>query len=381
MKRLKYFVVAFMAIALFACNNDDAATTQTNQSRQKAQDAINAATVADFPGLSLTVYSPGENYTLVSGKAKLPGTAMAATSLNYMQSIAKTFTAVAILKLKEQGQVNLDATISTYLPGSIISQLANGNIITVKQILNMTSGLPDYLQNPDFFADIQTSPLPMSSNQILGYVYNQPAHFAPGTSAEYCNTNYHLLALIIDAVTGAPHTTYIKNNIIAANGLANTYYLPGSTLNVAPAGTTASYTTDDAGFNDISEFQFGVVKSLIGDDGIVASTQDIATFYKKLLQDKTVLTPASLNLMTTPVLSDGQPFYGMGLTYYNTPGGTSGIGHPGSGAGAAAEAYYFADKNTTIVLATNVGTLLDSEKEAKFAVLLKKLCAIVIDGQ
>ena len=380
MKRVKYFLAAFIVALLFACNNDDA-TAQTDLVKQKAQDAITAATIADFPGLSLTVYSPGENYTLVSGKAKLPGTAMAATSLHYMQSIAKTFTAVAILKLKEQGQINLDAAISAYLPNTITSQLSNGNTITVKQLLNMTSGLPDYLQNPDFFTDIQTSPLPMPSSQILGYVYNKPANFAPGTSVEYCNTNYHLLALIIDAVTGAPHTTYITNNIIAANGLANTYYLPGSTLNVALAGTTASYATDDTGFIDISEFQFGVVKSFIGDDGIVASTQDIATFYKKLLQDKTVLSPATLSLMTTPVLSDGQPYYGMGLTYYQTPGGTTGIGHPGSGAGAAAEAYYFADKNTTIVLATNVGTLLDSEKEEKFAVLLKKLSAIIIDGQ
>ncbi len=380
MNRLKYFSVALAAL-LFACNNEDNATTQTTQNQQKALDALNAATAADFPGLSLTVYTPQENFTLVSGKAKLPGTAMAATSLHYMQSIAKTFTAVAILKLKEQGHINLDANIGTYLPSSITSQLANGSSIKVRHLLNMTSGLPDYLENPEFLADIQTSPLPMPSNQLLSYVYNRPAHFAPGTSAEYSNINYHLLALIIDNVTGAPHSTYIKNNIIIANRLANTYYLPGSALNAAPAGTTASYITGGTGFEDLTVFQFGVVKSLIGDDGIVASTQDIATFYKKLLQDKTILTQATLNEMTTPILSDGEPFYGMGLTYYKTQGGVAGIGHPGAGVGAASETYYFPSKNITIVLATNVGTLLDSEKEEKFALLLKKLSAIIIDGQ
>ena len=370
-------------LLLFGCSNDDnnkKGAQLSPAAREQAQQLMNAAVAEDFPGLSLTVMSGNDQYTLVAGKADLDGNAMAVSNLHYMQSISKSFTAAAILKLYENGSIGLDQKMNIYLAPEICNNITNGNSITVRHLLTMTSGIADYLENEDFVNDALTGPLPMSSSQILSYVYNKPAHFAPGTSARYSNINYHLLALVIDKVTGRNHNQYITNEIVMPAGLSNTYYLPGSALNTAPQGTVSCYFKNDNDFIPVTDLQFGITRSLIGDDGIVAATQDIALFYKKLF-DRKIVSAASLAFMKNPLPLNGQPYYGMGMSYYSTPGGIAGIGHSGSGAGAAAEAYCFESKGITVVLATNVGTLLDEATAEKFAHLYNSICRKVVDGQ
>lgn len=359
MKIANLIFAASLTFFLSCASNDDNLAPNPKDALQQKLDAA----LVDFPGLSLSVKKPGEKYTLVAGDAVIGATPMSGSSLHYMQSISKTFTAVAVLRLKEQGLINLDVPISTYLPQSICSNLANGNIITVRQLLNMTSGLPDYLDNEQFTTDVLTGPLPMPSSQVLGYVYNQPAHFAPGTAFGYSNINYHLLALVVDSVAPGGHRQYIIDNVINAAGLSHTYYIAGSSVITAPEGITASYLGNGSDFIDVSELQLGTVLTSIGDDGIVATTQDIALFYYRLLHDKTLLTPGSLNEMKTMIFYQGQPIYGLGLHFYTTTLGIQAIGHDGSGAGAGAYAFYFPAKKITIVLATNVGTLTDPAKE------------------
>lgn len=365
-----------LSLFIISCSSDDT-NSQTTDAKALAQEKLDAA-LSRFPGLSLSVKSANESYTLVAGDAVLDEQPMQISSLHYMQSISKTFTAVAVLKLKEEGKINLDAKINTYLPASVCNNLVNGNIITVRQLLNMTSGLPDYIDSDEFFNDALSGPLPMPSEQILGYVYGKPANFAPGTSFGYSNINYHLLALIIDSVTDNGHQNYITTKVINAAGLANTHYIAGTTM-AAPAGTTASYLAEGATFTDVSELQLGTVQSFIGDDGIVSTTQDIATFYYKLLKEGALLTPASLTEMKTTVSYQGQPIYGLGLHFYKTPAGIQAIGHDGSGAGAAAYSFYFPSKNLSLTLCTNTGTLIDANKEAQFMALWQEIAGIMLD--
>lgn len=374
MKSAKLFFLLSSFIMFFSCSSDEA---PVQDRKAAAQQKLNAAT-AGFPGLSLSVRTPNEAYTIVAGDAVIGTTPMAEGTLHYMQSISKTFTAVAILRLKEQGLINLNAPISSYLPQSICSNLANGNTITVRQLLNMTSGLPDYLDNDQFITDVLTGPLPMPSSQVLGYVYNQPAHFAPGSSFGYSNINYHLLALIIDSVTPNGHREYITNNVINAAGLSQTYYIAGSASAAAPSGTTASYLANGNSFQDVSDLQLGTVRTAIGDDGIVATTQDIALFYHKLLHEEALLSAGSLAEMKTTVSYQGQPIYGLGLHFYRTAGGLQAIGHDGSGAGAGAYAFYFPAKDMTIVLSTNTGTLSDAAKEQELLNLWTSVATLLL---
>lgn len=365
----------------FSCSNDDEAGTKNNNEelKKELQQLLDAATTTNqFPGLSLSVITGNDSFTLSSGYAALPSAKINENNLCYMQSISKTFTAAAILKLTGEGKINLNATINNYLPESITNAIANGSTTKVRHLLNMTSGLPDYIEHPDFFNDIVTNPLPFDSQAILGYVYNRPAHFTPGTNYHYANINYHLLALIIEEVTGQNHNNYIKDNVIAPSGLKRTFYIPQSGLTAPLAGTTSCYIADNGSFTDISELQFGTVMSFIGDDGIVATTTDIAAFYNALLNKKTILPTALLNEMMIFTNFNGQPEYGLGLYRFKTSSGKTAIGHDGSGAGAATEAFYFPDSKTTIVLATNVGTLTDEEKAEAFRNLRNAIFSAII---
>lgn len=377
MKKLKYLIPSLLL--LISCNGDDKfKETLSMADKAKAQQVLDAATVLDFPGLSLTVMTDDDNYTIVSGKAMLGTTSMAPVTIQYMQSISKTFTAAAILRLEEQNLLSLDDRMNKYLAPEICNNITNGNDITIRQLLNMTSGISDYLEHPEFINDALTGELPMPSSQVLSYVYDQPAHFPPGTSAAYSNINYHLLALVIDTITKEHHGNYITNNIIIPAGLNSTHYLPAPVYNAPIAGTAASYMPEGVEFTDITALQFGLTKTFIGDDGIVSTTKDIAIFYEKLLAGK-IVSAASVTQMKTPVMLNNEPYYGMGLYYYTTPGKAVGVGHSGSGAGAAAEAYHFKAKGITVVLATNTGTLTDEAKAEKFAALYKSLCSILID--
>jgi D-alanyl-D-alanine carboxypeptidase len=372
---MKKFLLLVVVTLITSCSHDD--SKPSTDKKALAQQKLDKA-LSNFPGLSLSVNTASENYTLVAGDAVIKEKAMATSALHYMQSISKTFTAVAVLKLKEEGEINLDAKVNTYLP-DICNKLPNGNIITVRQLLNMTSGLPDYLDNDQFLNDVVSGPLPMTSEQVLSYVYNQPAKFAPGASFGYCNINYHLLALIIDSVTPNGHQKYITDKIINAIGLSNTYYIAGSANTTAPEGTTANYLEVDGTFTDVSELQLGTVLTFIGDDGIVASVQDISRFYYKLLHDETVLSPASLKEMKIAVSYQSTPIYGLGLHFYKTNGGLQAIGHEGSGAGAGAYAFYFPSKNTSVVLCTNVGTLTDTIKEEQLLALWEEIIGILLE--
>ncbi|AWH86142.1 hypothetical protein HYN59_13940 [Flavobacterium album] len=376
MKILKLLPLLYLFVFV-ACNNDDDVKPSVDK-KPLLQEKLNAA-LADFPGLSLSVKTPTESYTLVAGDAAVGQTPMQTGSLQYMQSISKTFTAVAVLKLKEEGKIDLDARINTYLPADICNNLANGNSITVRQLMNMTSGLPDYLDNDLFFEDVLSGPLPMPSEQILGYIYGKPANFTPGTSFSYSNINYHLLALIIDSVTENGHRQYITQNVIGSAGLTNTYYIAGSDITAAPAGTVASYLADGNTFTDISALQLGTVLSFIGDDGIVAAPADIASFYYKLLHDGSLVSAASLAEMKTTVSLQGEPIYGLGLHFYKTDSSVHAIGHDGSGAGAGAYAFYFPSKNTSIVLCTNTGTLTDAAKETQLMNLWQEVSGILLE--
>lgn len=374
MKIVKLLAVALL-LFITSCSNDD--SKPSPDKKALVQKKLDAA-LSKFPGVSLSVKTVSENYTLVAGDAVINEKPMDASALHYMQSISKTFTAVAVLKLKEEGKINLDARVNTYLP-DICNNLPNGNIITVRQLLNMTSGLPDYLDNDQSLNDVVAGPLPMTSEQVLSYVYNQPANFSPGASFGYCNINYHLLALIIDSVTTNGHRAYITDKVINAIGLSNTYYIAGSASTAAPVGTTANYLEMDGTFTDVSELQLGTVLTFIGDDGIVASVQDIAEFYYKLLHDETVLSPSALEEMKVTVSYQNTPIYGLGLHFYKTNSGLQAIGHEGSGAGAGAYAFYFPSKSTSVVLCANAGTLINPVKEEQLQALWEEITGILLN--
>lgn len=132
-------------------------------------------------------------------------------------SIRKLYTAVAITKLVSGGQLALDKTLVDYLP-ELARRIENADKITLKMLVQHRSGIPNYTDSDDYWAS------PKENNaENLALILDLPANFEPDKSYEYSNTNYLLLAEIMDRVLGYPHFKFIQKEILDRLQLENTF--------------------------------------------------------------------------------------------------------------------------------------------------------------
>ncbi len=333
-----------------------------------------------LPGLSLAVYSEAEGWWAGSqGLADLnKKTAMENCHLQYIQSVSKTYMAVEILLLKETGKIDLDAPITRYLPVRYSKYVKNAGKVTVRMLLNQTSGVPEYNSNPKFVSKVLMHPTTFFSQEdCLKAIEGEDPQFPPGSKYVYTNTNYLLLSLIGDAITG-DHAAFIKKNIFAPLGLKNSYYglghdylkglyLPQSYWDALNAGRPANF----------SQFQQVTVASSKGDDGIVCTPVDAVKFLKGLIEGKLLNSESMKEMLDFVKDEKGQNRYGMGMIYFDL-GGLPAYGHGGGGIGAGCALLYVPSHKIYLFLATNLGVLIDGElskkaDEMKNAILLTLL--------
>ncbi|MGW2597693.1 serine hydrolase domain-containing protein [Streptomyces klenkii] len=239
-------------------------------------------------------------------------------------SNTKTFTAVVALQLVGEGKIGLDAPVDTYLPGLVRGEGIDGRRITVRQLLQQTSGLPNYTKY-----DLQ--PRYYDPRELLDIALQHKAEFAPGEKWEYSNTNYVLAGLIIQKVTGRPLADEISRRIIKRIGLRHTYFpAPGDVTIREPH--PKGYYQDSAGapLRDVTEMDpsWGWAAGQM-----ISTNSDLNRFFTALLAGR-LLPPAQLAQMRTTVPA-GHPFgsgtrYGLGIV--STPLSCGGVawGHGGS---------------------------------------------------
>jgi D-alanyl-D-alanine carboxypeptidase len=139
-------------------------------------------------------------------------------------SNTKTFTATVVLQLVQEGKIALDAPVETYLPGIVRGEGIDGRAITVRQLLNHTSGLADY--DLALFAEGPLSKIGtyFEPRELVDIVLREPALAAPGAAWSYSNGNYILAGLVVQKVTGRPISEEITKRIIEPLGLEDTYW-------------------------------------------------------------------------------------------------------------------------------------------------------------
>ena len=134
---------------------------------------------------------------------------------------------MVILQLVQEGKITLDEPIETYLPGLLHGEGIDGAKITVRQLLQHTSGLPEYTDTVPGETDIfQIRDNYYSTRDLLDVALSKPAAFEPGSQFKYTNTNYIVLSLLAEKVTHRPLAEQITQRIIEPLGLSHTYY-PG----------------------------------------------------------------------------------------------------------------------------------------------------------
>lgn len=175
-----------------------------------------------IPGAVIGVWLPGEGaWTRAIGDADIKTRREVKPADNFrIGSITKTFTATVILQLVDEGKIGLDDTLDKYVP-----DVPNAGDITIRELCNMTSGLFDYTGDEDFQNALDEDPArKWEPSELVEFATSHDPLFAPGDGWEYCNTNYILLGMIIEQVTGNEIGGEIQSRIIDRLGLENTSF-------------------------------------------------------------------------------------------------------------------------------------------------------------
>jgi len=314
-----------------------------------------------LPGISLLVNDRKGTWIGSAGKADLsnnidfvPGT------ISKAASITKLFIGTLVFKLMEDsvntgmGYGALNKKINTWLPRRITDKLANGNIITLGQCMKHETGIPDLIEQNQFYLAVLNNPnKKWGPEELLEFIYNKPALFYPSDTAIYSNTNTVLVSMIIEAQTGKKHADLLKQYILNPLGLVSTYYQPHDEL---PNSVAQGY-FDLYNNGTIVNVSNLVTGSGNGYGGIYSNIFDLFKFINALFVQKTLLKPSSLAIMLTYGKEDDPNYYGYGMqkTFLNH-GDDYGIGHKGRDLGYTANLFYFPNKGVVHAFFINYGT-------------------------
>ena len=272
-------------------------------------------------------------------------------------SNTKTFMSTLALQLVDRHQLRLDAPVSKYLPGVV----PNGDHITVRMLLNHTSGLFSYTGDEDFFTDMDKDPQHVYTDQeVLAIAFKHKPNFAPGTSWSYSNTNYTLIGMILQKQTGKSLPDLVQQRIARPLGLTRTYFANPRATNTGPGyahGYGVRFADSPPTSTDTASWPIGGWAGAAG--AIISDTDDLSRFFSGVLGGK-LFSHKQLNQMKTTVdLPKDFPIqggYGLGLFKIKSPCGTV-WGHGGDTMGHHSTAVVTADGRRTAITDTTAEPL------------------------
>ncbi|MEV7197294.1 serine hydrolase domain-containing protein [Streptomyces sp. NPDC093510] len=325
------------------------------------QRAMDAAVRAGTPGVTAQARDRHGVWASTSGVGdRTTGAPRGKNDRFRVGSITKTFVATVLLQMEAEGGLDLDDKVERHLPGLIRGNGNDGRKITVRQLLNHTSGLFDYLTDKkysetylrgDGYLKHRYDTLPPEKHVRVALAH-QPL-FEPGARHSYSNTNYVLAGLIIEKTGGRTYEAEVRDRIIKPLGLKDTTN-PGNSIHLprpSSRGYSKLFASDPARIDDITEMN-GSQGWADGD--IISTTGDLNRFYSALLRGR-LLPPKQLKAMQTTVSSPDSPdtAYGLGLTRLRTSCGTTLWGHGGGMVGWLSLAVSTADARHQLAFSFN----------------------------
>ena len=340
------------------------ATADASPTNEAAPDAETAAAMqaslddtraeGGFPGVIARVITPEWTWTGTSGSASPDtDTEPTATDFTRIGSITKTLTGTILLQLVGEGLISLDDPVSEYIPDA-----PNGTA-TIRQVADMTSGIPSYSTDQgwqtQYFGDPATIYTPQ---QLLDIAKGLPVSFAPGAGWEYSNTNYVILGMILEQLTGRPIGDLYKERIFDPLGMDSSSFpadsaaipsphLSGITAQGQPDGTTAVATD----WNPSYTFSAGEV---------ISTMDDLQKWGHALFTGEGILTPELQQLRRDSILTSPPPntaTAGYGIALGNRDGWW---GHTGEIPGYNTALFHNYESETTIIVIVNSDIPLSS---------------------
>lgn len=313
-----------------------------------------ALETSEAPGAAMYVITgDGFVWNGAVGLANLEnGTPMPADAAMDIGSITKSMVAVLTLQLMQEGKLSLDDTLGQWLPNTV-GKIENSETITLRQLLNHSSGIPEFLDD-DFAEAVLSEPNRIwQPEDFLQLAYGEPGNFTPGERHSYSNTNYTLLGLIIEAATGDTLAGQLRSRLFNPLGMSASSVVYDNEM--APnvlRGYVDIQEIDPSAESQLVPVFFHPTAQGFGEGGVISSVADLARF-SEALHSGELLHPDTFTLMQQESLpEENGTRYGLGLELRNTSSGPL-LGHSGGFPGAGSFMYFLPEQQLTIVTLEN----------------------------
>ncbi len=294
------------------------------------------ATAAEGGGVAFVRSADGQAYTFAAGEDPQTGEPLDADDRVRVGSISKIYTSVLMLQLVDQGLVELDAPVSTYVDG-----LSIANDVTIRQLLSHQTGIPNYTDSQGFFTVIVANPERKPLPEDLVAFTNGESDFEPGSQFAYSNTNFIIAGMVIEAVTEGSLAVALERQIAEPLQLTATAFDDGTITDVAGgySALTPSGNSFDQPYTSIAYGSWAA-------GGLITTTSELATFLDATLRGDLISVESRQSMMDGV---DSVTAYGLGLA----AGSDFGVGHRGSIVGFNSSAEIDLDTGEIVIVVVN----------------------------
>jgi D-alanyl-D-alanine carboxypeptidase len=375
---------ALLAIALAACTDSTSppdAATEDSAIRERLQQHLDALHAAGIVGVVGEVRDGDLHVRARSGVATLDGSEPVALDSHVrIGSNTKTFVAVVVLQLAHEGVLALGDSADRWLPGLVSGNGHDGTRITIRDLLQHTSGLEDY--TPDVFAEYTPDNFATrrfehyDPEQLVAIALRHPPRFAPGTSWSYSNTNTVLAGMIIEQATGRDWRSEVNARIVAPLGLSSTFTPLDEPDLPLPFANGYHRFAEGAPLLDVTLMNHSLADAA---GAIISTTSDLVAFWREL-QGGRLLGATEMAEMhaTMPVNDEGRvrpgSRYGLGIIWYPTSCGGGYWHHQGDTLGFS-NFNAVSDDGSRVVVVAQTTTGIPAADAESYQLLDDVMCA------
>ncbi|CAI8702522.1 D-alanyl-D-alanine carboxypeptidase [Brevibacillus sp. IT-7CA2] len=319
---LSALLIGTLVLPTYGCAEAGVNQTITQQQKTdhtKTKEAIDKAAASEnIPGVIFAVKKGTDFWSYASGEANVESKKPMEADYSFrIGSITKSFVGVVAMQLAGEKKLSLDDSVEKWLPGVVQGNGYDGNKITIRQLLNHTSGVADYLDGELKQSLLSNSTQTLTVEQLISRALKQKP-----TTGGYSNTNTVLMKLIIQKVTGETYAEQIQKRIIEPLQLKDTQ-LPGGSTSL-PEKSPNGYFNNAGTLMDMTDLNPSFADAA---GGMISTAQDLTTFFSALLGGKLLPPEMQKEMVTTVDTPHGK--FGLGIQEVTLPNGTTIWGHQG----------------------------------------------------
>ncbi|NMP31834.1 beta-lactamase family protein [Thalassotalea sp. M1531] len=361
-------IASTVSLFITACGGSSNSSKSPNQSTSQNtnQDNSQTTTVFDYQALIDGVVDhnvPGVILRVDTGQTQFVGSAGVTDTdtlepmQNYHQqptaSAGKPMISLLVAMLAEEGLLNIDDTLDTWLDEEILERIENSRQMTLRQLLNHSAGVFNFVDDEAYITMLLEEPERYKSTlDFLPIAYDKPAQFSPGADYSYSNTGYLLASLVVDKLFDEHHSVALRERILNPLALNSTYYRG---IEKSLGDFIQGYHVDD-GERYLTKAHHENIAT--ANDPVVSSVEDMGRFLKALVTDTSFISDEVRELMwgeQSLMHVDDQVYYGLGISL-ETFQDTTAYAHAGLNYGYRTVNIYVKEKDLTITAFINCST-------------------------